>query len=281
LEHALAEWKQAEAALVFSSGFAANYGVISTLSAQGVTVLSDELNHASLIDGCRAGRGEVSVFRHNDLDEVAARLAAAPGRVMVVTESVFSMDGDLAPLTELSVLCAAHRALLVIDDAHGVLGSPPVVPDATVLWLGTLSKTLASQGGYVAGPAPIVDLIVNRARSFIFSTGLSPADAAAASAALGVFTSDSGSALRRYLAAAVERVAPGHRSPIIPVVLGSEHAALAASRRLLDAGLLVPAIRPPTVPPGTSRLRIALSAAHTSEMIDRLLSGLAEVSRAA
>ncbi len=274
LEEELAAWKGQDRAVLFATGFAANLGVLSVVGGPGVTVLSDELNHASIIDGCRLSRSAVAIYRHGDLDHLAALLADA-GRAVVVTDTVFSMDGDVADLAALAGLCAESGALLVLDEAHAVLG--PDLPDglgAEVLRVGTLSKTLGSLGGFVAGPGPLVDLLVNRARSYIFTTASSPADAAAALAALRVLRSDEGRALVDRLRAHVDRVRPGHPSPIVPVVLGDEDRAVAASAALLARGLLVPAIRPPTVPPGSSRLRITLSAAHTDEDVDRLLAAL-------
>jgi 8-amino-7-oxononanoate synthase len=274
LEAELAAWKGAEAALLFSSGYAANVGVLSALAGPEVRVLSDELNHASIIDGCRLSRAEVGVYRHKDLDHVASLLGDAGGRALVVTDAVFSMDGDEAPVLELAEVCAAHGALLVLDEAHAVLGPRFDADPSAVLRVGTLSKTLGALGGFVAGPRPLVDLLVNRARSFVFSTALAPADAAAAQAALRIVRSAEGEALVARLRRNVERVAPGHPSPIVPVVLGDEQAALDASAALLEQGLLVPAIRPPTVPEGTSRLRVALSAAHTDAEVDALVAAL-------
>jgi len=272
LEAELAAWKQTEAALLFSTGFAANLGVLSTLGTAEVTVLSDERNHASIIDGCRFARARTVVYRHGDLDHLASLLAAnAPA--IVVTDTVFSMDGDVADVAALVSLCAGCGALLVLDEAHAVLG-PEIAVNGDVLRVGTLSKTLGSLGGYVAGPAPIIDLLRNRARSFIFTTASTPADTAAASAALGVLQSPEGAARIARLRALVHRLRPGHPSPIVPVVLGDEHAALAAAATLLDDGLLVPAIRPPTVPPGTSRLRVALSALHADADVERLCRAL-------
>jgi 7-keto-8-aminopelargonate synthetase-like enzyme len=274
LEAALAEWKRTERAVVFPSGFATNLGVLATFVTPGVTVLSDELNHASIIDGCRLGRGRVAVYRHADLDH-AAKLLADADRAVVVTDTVFSMDGDIAPVEELADLCARHGALLVVDEAHAVLGPDPALDGVEAIRVGTLSKTLGSLGGFVAAPAPFVDLLVNRARSFIFTTALNPAAAAAALAAIGVVRSTEGDNLRARLRKHVGRVRAGHPSPIVPVVLGDEARALAASAALLERGLLVPAIRPPTVAPGTSRLRVALSAAHTDAQVTRLVDGLA------
>jgi 8-amino-7-oxononanoate synthase len=284
LESELAGWKGAERALVFPTGFATNLGVLSTFSGPGVRVYSDELNHASIIDGCRLGRGEVVVYPHRDMDELERSLAGGgTGRAIVVSDTVFSMDGDVAPVADLLDVSARHGALLVLDEAHAVLGPDVTVPaGGDVLRVGTLSKTLGSLGGFVAGPAPFVDLLVNRARPFIFTTASTPADTAAALAALRVVRSPEGEALRARLRGHVERVAPGHPSPIVPVVLGDEGRALAAAAALLERGLLVPAIRPPTVAPGTSRLRIALSAAHTDDQVALLAAALREtVGRAA
>jgi 8-amino-7-oxononanoate synthase len=282
LERELATWKNAERALLFPTGFAANLGVLSTLATPGVRVCSDELNHASIIDGCRLGRGDVRVYRHRDVGAVD-RLLQDADRSIVVTDTVFSMDGDEAPVDELVDVCARRGALLVLDEAHAVLGPTVDVPrDADVLRVGTLSKTFGSLGGFVVGPTPFVDFLVNRARPFIFTTASTPADSAAAVAALNIVRSPEGEALKAKLRRHIERIAPGHPSPIIPVVLGDERRALAASAALLDRGLLVPAIRPPTVAPGTSRLRIALSAAHTDEQVALLSEALREtVGRAA
>jgi 8-amino-7-oxononanoate synthase len=294
LERALADWKGTEAAVTFPTGFAANLGVLSTLGGPGVRILSDELNHASIIDGCRLSRSALAVYRHRDMGHLEELLVDGAGSMptIVVTDSVFSMDGDVAPLPELVTLCRRHNALLILDEAHAVLGPdlPPAAatePGGTVVRVGTLSKTLGSLGGFVAASRDIVDLIVNRARSYIFSTAPTPADAAAALAALEVLRSDEGAALTGRLAALIDRVAeagfapPGHPSPIIPVVLGSEQAALSASAALLGDGLWVPAIRPPTVPIGTSRLRVTLSAAHSDDDVSRLVQALAQLPRPA
>ncbi len=278
LEAALADWKGTEAAICYPTGFAANLGVLSTLGGPGTRILSDELNHASIIDGCRLARADVAVYRHADVDHLDRLLAASDQPTLVVTDTVFSMDGDLAPLAGLAAACRRHGALLVLDEAHAVLGphpGPDVTDDLPVVRVGTLSKTLGSLGGFAAASRPVVDLLVNASRSYIFTTAGSPADAAAALAALEVLRSAEGAALRARLTGHVDRLAPGHPTPIVPVVLGTEGRALAASAALLDQGLWVPAIRPPTVPAGTSRLRVTLSAAHTDHQVDRLLAGLA------
>ena len=310
LEEALADWKGAEAAVCFPTGFAANLGVLTVLGGPGVRVLSDELNHASVIDGCRLSRAALTVYRHLDMDHLEELLSATAGTdptgaatpTIVVTDSVFSMDGDVAPVDELLDMSRRHGALLVLDEAHAVLGPHLPATDrdgagaggggreaqgGTVVRVGTLSKTLGSLGGFVAASRDVVDLLVNRARSYIFSTAPTPADAAAALAALTVLRSAEGDALTARLASLIDRlseaglVPPGHPSPIVPIVLGSEQAALEASASLLQQGLWVPAIRPPTVPVGTSRLRVTLSAAHTDEDVTRLLDALVLLPRPA
>lgn len=275
LEHALATWKSADAAVLFTTGFAANLGVLAALGTDDVTILSDERNHASIIDGARLARARTIVYPHGDLDALDSLLATV-GRSIVVTDTVFSMDGDIADVAAIASRCAAHDALLVLDEAHAVLG-PDVAPVCETLRVGTLSKTLGSLGGFVAGPAPLVDLLRNRARSFIFTTASTPADTAAALAALHVLRSDEGDVLVRRLRELVDRVRPVHPSPIVPIVLGSDERSVVASAALLERGLLVPAIRPPTVAPGTSRLRVTLSAAHTDDDVDRLLDALSAI----
>jgi 8-amino-7-oxononanoate synthase len=284
LEVALSRWRNTESAILFPTGFAANLGLLATLGAPGVVIHSDELNHASIIDGCRMARANgarVQTYRHIDLEQLGVHLERwgseqETRRQIVVSDTVFSMDGNVAPVSELAALCAQHGALLVVDEAHAVLESipPSNLNGATIVQVGTLSKALGALGGFVAGSKVLIDLLVNRARSYIFTTAPSPADAAAALAALDVLQSREGTELLSRLRTTVERVKPGHPSPIIPIILGDEAIALAAAQRLLDRGLLVPAIRPPTVPVGSSRLRIALSAAHNDEQIDSLLEAL-------
>lgn len=283
LEAELASWKGTEAALLFSTGFAANLGVLATLGGSDVTILSDELNHASIVDGARSARAAVRVYRHGDLDHLAKLLvdvtASGRGPALVVTDSAFSMDGDVVDVAALVDTCADHDALVLLDEAHAVLGPRVDLAAAadrgvTLVRVGTLSKALGSLGGFVAGPRRYVDLLRNRARPFIFTTAPTPADTAAALAAVRIVRSAEGEALVARLLGYVERLRPGHPTPIVPVVLGHEAAALAAADDLLARGLLVPAIRPPTVPVGSSRLRVALSAAHTGEQVDRLVAAL-------
>ena len=296
LETALARHHRTEAAAVFPTGFAANLGVIGALVAAAgrddTLIVSDELNHASIIDGVRLSGAARAIARHVDVEHVEALLAARSQRwAIVVTDQVFSMDGDCAPVDELRSSCRRHGAILVLDVAHAVLcanrgWTPPregaIQPrfgatadaDPDVVIVGTLSKTLGSQGGYVAATRDVVDLIINRARSFIFTTGLAPASAAAAMAALQIVESDEGDRLRDTLRSHIDRLRPGHDSPIVPVVLGDERRATEAAASLRAQGILVPAIRPPTVANGTSRLRIALSAAHSGDHLEMLTRAL-------
>jgi len=264
--------------------------VLSTFGGADALIVSDELNHASIIDGCRLARAETVVARHADPEHVDELLAGAGSRRgIVVSDTVFSMDGDLAPVDDLVRICLERGALLVLDEAHAVLGPDLPVREAAgaghgaagldLIRVGTLSKTLGSLGGFAAGAAVFTDLLVNTARPYIFTTASTPADAAAALAALGIVRSAEGDALRARLRSHVERLRPGHPSPIVPVVFGDERATLDASTALLEQGMLVPAIRPPTVPDGTSRLRIALSAAHTDAQIDALARAIAELTR--
>jgi 8-amino-7-oxononanoate synthase len=276
LEAALAAWKGSDAALMFPTGYAANIGVLATLRGSGATIFSDDLNHASIVDGCRLSRCPVVVYPHLDVAGLGKMLDWVPGRAVVVSETVFSMDGDRAPLESLIDVCARRQALLIVDEAHEVFGSD--LPDrdgaVEIIRIGTLSKTLGSLGGFVAASRPWIEWLVNRARPFIFTTAPTPADTAAARAALDVLQSPEGASLVARLRGHVDRVRPGNPSAIVPIVLGSERRALEAAAALLERGLLVPAIRPPTVPPGTSRLRIALSAAHTDEQVNRLAEAL-------
>ena len=276
LEETLAGAKSAEAALVFSSGFATAVGCLPALVGKDDTVVLDKLCHASLIDGARLSGATVRVFPHNDMGKLARLLASirakdATGRVLVVTESVFSMDGDLCPLREIVDLADAHDALLWLDEAHafGVLGPTGMglaealgLQHRVAFQMGTFSKAAGLSGGYLAASRAWIDLLVNRARAFIYSTSPPPALAHATIVSIGKIRSADGAARRQRLFENLALLSPGHGSAIVPVVLGSNEAALAASRRLEELGHLVPAIRFPTVPRGTARLRVSLSAAH-------------------
>jgi 8-amino-7-oxononanoate synthase len=295
LEARLAAWKGAEAALLFNSGYHANAGVPPALVGRDDAIFSDVLNHASIVDGCLLSRAEHVRYRHVDVDELADLLARSTARrKLVVTDSVFSMDGDAAPLRELASVCDRHGAMLYVDEAHaaGVLGPTGAglaealgVTERIDVHMGTLGKALGAFGAYVAGSRALSDLLVSRARTFVFTTALPPAACAAALTALDVVVAEP--ERRARVLALTERAKAGLGrlgfdvarvvAPILPVVLGSEERALAASRALRARGLFVRAIRPPTVPRGTSRLRVALSAAHEEAHVDLLLGALEEI----
>jgi 8-amino-7-oxononanoate synthase len=298
LEARLAAFKGTEAALLFSSGYLANLGTVAALVGPGDAVFSDALNHASIIDGCRLSRADVHVYRHADAGHLAKRLAVwrrgagAGARALVVTDSVFSMDGDVAPLPEIAAACESHGAVLMVDEAHatGVVGpggrgavAGYGLEGRVGVVMGTLSKALGAAGGFIAGSADLCSFLRNRARSFIFDTALPPPTAAAALAALGILEREPERPVRaRRLAG---RLATGLRSAgyevsdppaaVLPVVVGAPDAALRLSARLLDAGVLVTAIRPPSVPEGTSRLRATFMASHTDAEIDRAVAAFA------
>ena len=276
LERTLADWKDAERAVLFPNGYTTNLGVLSTFGTEDVLICSDELNHASIVDGCRMSRARVAVYRHNDMRDLHRHLLTSE-RAIVVSDSVFSMDGDVAPVEELMDLCSRYGALLVLDEAHAVLGPRLPARTADVIRVGTLSKFVGAFGGFAAGPKELMELLVNRARPYIFTTASSPADAAAALAGVELLRSAEGDALRKRLRDLIERVRLGHPSPIIPFVIGNDVEALRASRRLLDRGLFVPAIRPPSVPQGTARLRVTLSAAHSDEQVSELIDALESI----
>lgn len=294
LEKTAARFEGTEAALVFNSGYAANVGTLSALLGEDDVVFSDALNHASIVDGCRLSKAQVVVYPHRDVAKLSELLAAHSGRrKLVVTDTVFSMDGDLAPLKQLGAACEAAQAALMVDEAHatGVLGATgaglcELTGVQADVRMATLSKAVGCVGAYVASSAPVRELLFNRARSLVFSTALPPGLCAAAAYALGRIQRDG--ALRERLwaninhfAGGLERLGlPAHRdSAIFSVVLGEPEKAVAASKQLRNAGLLVKAIRPPTVPAGTSRLRFALSAAHSFEHLDRALNALQELKR--
>jgi 8-amino-7-oxononanoate synthase len=284
LEARLARLKETEAACVFGSGYLANLGIIPALIGADDLVLIDELAHACLWGGARLAQAAVVPFRHADVEHVElllAQLRRRHQRALIATDGIFSMDGDIAPLHGLAALAQRHDVWLMSDDAHGLgvvgggrgsnfLGGRKAdVP----LQMGTLSKALGSYGGYVCASAAVVDLIRNRARTVIYSTGLPPAIVAAAIAALDVIEREPGyAALPLAKAKAFARLArlPEPVSPIVPVLLGEAEAALKASRLLEDHGFLVVAIRPPTVPAGTARLRLTFTAQHPDDEIERL-----------
>lgn len=279
-ETALAEFMGAESALVFSSGYAANLGAVTALSGPGSLVVSDALAHASLVDACRLSRARVAVTVHNDVDAVEAALAARDEeRALVITDSVFSTDGALAPLRRLHEVCRRHRALLLVDEAHGLgvrgsggrglvhevglAGEPDVVVTTT------MSKSLGSQGGVVLGPTAVRDHLVDAARTFIFDTGLTPAAVGAAAAAVGVLTEEPWRAeaviSRARELAEICDVPEAPESAVVSVILGDPEVAVATAAACLDAGVRVGCFRPPTVPAGTSRLRLTARASLSDE----------------
>jgi len=293
LEEELAAAKGTEAALVFSTGVAAATGTIPALVGRGDVVILDKLAHACLIDGIHASGAKMRVFPHNDLSKLASHLAWArdshpEGRVMIVTESVFSMDGDVAPLHEIVELKERYGAILLLDEAHAVgvrgggaqgLAGELGLGDRIEVQMGTLGKALGVSGGYIAGSRTLIDFLINKARSFIFSTAPSPAVAAACRTSLRIVQSAEGHALRvrlqenlRLLSTELNMAMPA--SAIIPMILGSEERALTETARLLEGGFFVPAIRFPTVARNAARLRVTVSAAHSGEQIRSLCKAL-------
>ncbi len=296
LEQRLARFEGTEAALLFPTGFAANLGTISALMGPEDVIFSDAHNHASIIDGCRLSRATVHIYRHCDAQHLQSLLAEVPAgrRRLIVTDSLFSMDGDFAPLVEIVELAQRYQAMLMIDEAHatGVFGDEGRglaehlgVHESIDIHVGTLSKALGSVGGFVAGSSALIELLVNRARSYIFSTATPAATCAAATAALDVVSVDRAGRERLVQKAAHVRQAlvsqgwdlGGSTSQIIPLVIGAEATTLEFARRLHAQGLWVSAIRPPSVAPGQSRLRICVSAAHTDAMLTQLVAGLAQL----
>ncbi len=292
LEARLAAHKRKPAALVFGSGYLANVSIPPALVGDGDLILLDELSHACLLAGAKLSSARALRFRHNDLEHLADLLRTARGdarRCLVLTERVFSMDGDLAPVRAMRTLCGRHDAWLMVDDAHG-LGVVEADADADAdsgapLEMGTLSKALGSYGGYLAASAPVVDLLRSRARGFVYTTGLPPASAAAALAALDILDAEPERcarpvALARRFAEASGLAAP--HSSIVPLIVCDAARALQLSAALEAEGFLVVAIRPPTVPPGKARLRFAFSADHAEADVDRLaqaVAGLMEPAR--
>jgi|SRR5581483_10718605 len=285
LEARLAKLKGTEAAVVFGSGYLANSGIIPVLIGDGGLVLLDELAHACIWAGAQLSRGKIVKFRHNDvdhLDELLKQHRENHDRALIVTDGVFSMDGDLAPLAELSVLAKRHDAWLMTDDAHGIgvigngRGSSFAGKSAEVpLQMGTLSKAIGGYGGYLCASKPVIELMRNRARTLIYSTGLPPSAVAGAIAALDVIENDPALAARPVQKAQMFTQLtnlPSAQSPIVPVIIGGEEETLAVSRLLAEEGFLAPAIRPPTVPKGTSRLRLTFTAGHPDSEIERFAS---------
>lgn len=284
LEKRLARLKQAEDCVVFGSGYLANLGIIPTLAGPGDLILADELAHACLLSGTKLSGAETHIFRHNDLAHLTELLAAhrnSARHCLILTDGVFSMDGDFAPVAEMAKLARAHDAWLMTDDAHGLgiagggRGSSFTQTGKldVPLQMGTLSKAIGGYGGYICASKPVCDFIRTRARTLIYSTGLPPASIASAIAAID-FIENNPDYIRRPVENARRFTRaiglPDAESPIVPVILGDEKITLAASTMLEDEGFLVTAIRPPTVPAGTARLRTTFTALHREEDIDRL-----------
>jgi 8-amino-7-oxononanoate synthase len=294
LENKLAAFKGKDAALVFGSGYAANIGTITALVGENDVVILDKLDHASIIDGARHSGATVRVYPHKNLKKLedVLRRCDAFRRKLIVTETVFSMDGDLAPLAEIVALKQQYGAWLMIDEAHATglyathrrgLAEAAGVEDQVDVTLGTLSKALGCAGGFVVGSQTLIDYLRNRARSLIYSTALPPAVVAAASAAVDFVMSEEGHVRRDTLWRNVSEmknhlaqfgIQNESRSPIIPIIVGEETAAVEMSRQLYDHGIFVPAIRFPTVPKGKARLRVTVTAGHTDKDIQEFLSAV-------
>lgn len=300
LEAALAAFKHTPSALVFGSGYLANLGMIPALIGKGGLILADRLSHASLIDGCRLSGADFRIYRHRDLDHLESMLKrrAADRPVLIVTDGLFSMDGDLAPLPELAALATRFGARLYVDDAHGTGVMGPSgrgtlehfgVEDRIAVHMGTLGKALGSSGAYIAGNADLIQYLINTCKPFIFTTAPPPSAAAAATAALTVIQNDP--ARRARLWANRTHLYDGLRSlgfrltetvsPILPILVGEADKALAFAQHLLAQGVYAPAIRPPTVPDATSRLRITVTSEHTPQQLDRALAAFKHAGTAA
>jgi 8-amino-7-oxononanoate synthase len=289
LEAALADWLRVTGVRLFSSGYAANVGVITALAGAGDVVISDALNHASIIDGCRLSRAEIVVVPHRDLRAIEAALAARSGRRrFVISETLFSMDGDVADVVALAALAKQHDAALILDEAHaigawgpegrGIAAEHGVVPDVVV---GTCGKALGGAGAFAATSRAVADVLWNRARSLVFSTGIAPAVAASVQAAIEIVRSGEGDERRASLvrnACELRRRVPGlggdPRSAIAPLVVGDDREVMRRSSRLFEARVFVQGIRPPTVPEGTARLRVSVSSGHSEADLATLADAL-------
>jgi len=293
LEKAVGGFKETEAALIFSSGYTTNIGVITSLVNNGDLILSDALNHASIVDACSLSKARVKIYPHGDIDALKNLLETAPpsGKTLVVTDGVFSMTGGLAPLPELDKICREYGALLMVDDAHGTGVIGPKGGGAIdyfnmdgreIIQVGTFSKALGGLGGFVTGSSRLIDYLINFARPLMYSTALPPAVLASNREAIRILQAEPShreklSFLVRYMQNGLERfgfkISPWP-TPILPIVIGDVKETLAIAKHLWDKGIFVPAIRPPTVPQGESCLRISLSALHTPTDLDRLLMAL-------
>lgn len=291
LETRLAQWKEYEKALTFTAGFMANLGTISALANKGDIIFSDELNHASLIDGCRLSGAKVQVYPHKYVQALEALLAESKhyGMRFIITDGVFSMDGDIAPLPELLELAERYDALLIVDDAHatGVIGEGRGTAhhfhydSPRIITTGTMSKALGSIGGYVCGSQTIIDYIINHSRPFIFATALSPADIGASLGALEVLAQEPRvyQNLRsntEYMHKALQSlgIPSSDETPIFPIIIGPNEDTLEASRLCEQEGIILSAIRPPTVPINTGRLRLTVTASHTEAELQKVIQVL-------
>lgn len=289
LEAAIAKFKGSEAALVFNSGYHANLGIISALMGEGDTIFSDEWNHASLIDGCRLSKAPTQVYRHGDSEHLESLLKKSTSiRKLITTDSVFSMDGDLCPLPQIMKLAERYDAWVLVDEAHatGVFGKQGrgvvehfgVDPqNPRLIQMGTFGKALGSFGAYVCGPRAMIDYLINRARTFIYTTALPPSVMAASLAAIKLIEEDF--SLKEKLWENVEYFKRGLDalavSPIIPIIIGDAQRTIDISNQLFESGIWATGIRPPTVPNGTSRIRFTIMATHTREQLDKCLTAIA------
>ena len=298
LEERIARFKGCEAALLFSTGYMANIGLLTTLFSEGDLILSDEFNHASIVDGCRLSRAEVWVYRHRDMDhlEVLLKKTSSYRQGLIVIDGVFSMDGDITPLPEIRALADRCGALVMVDDAHatGVLGRGGRgtaehfgMMGQIEVQMGTLGKALGGFGAYVAGSRVLIDYLINRCRTFMYTTALPPAVAAMTLAALEIVETEPQRRERlwentQYFRNALKGMgfnALGGDTPVVPVIIGDNALTMEADRRLMAQGVFAQGIRPPTVPPQSSRLRATLMATHTADDLDRAVAAFREVGR--
>jgi 8-amino-7-oxononanoate synthase len=297
LEEEIAAFKGTEAALLFNTGYMANVGTISSIANKDWVIFSDRLNHASIIDGCRLSKAKIVVYDHCDAADLARKVQGYHNRpALIVTDGLFSVDGDIAPLPALVEIAQKNNILLMVDDAHatGVLGLSGGgtadyfgLRDEIDIQMGTLSKALASEGGFIAGKRSLIDYLANTARSFIFSTALSPAMIAVSLKALEIVRTEpqrretlrANTAWFRAELRATSFDVPENEAPIISIILGHPDLAVSFSDKLMERNIFVSAIRPPTVPPGTSRLRISIMATHTKDDLEQALCCIVQVGR--
>ncbi|MFZ3089233.1 MAG: 8-amino-7-oxononanoate synthase [Nitrospirota bacterium] len=297
LEERIAAFKNTAAALVFNSGYMANISILPTVAGEGDLILSDELNHASIIDGCRLSKAEKIIYRHKDIEHLKEILSKNKDRkCLVVTEGVFSMDGDIAPIPEIIDIAKRYSAMVMLDDAHatGVLGKNGIgtgghfgIKEGIDIHMGTLGKALGAFGAYVAGSKSLIEFLINRARGFIFTTALPPSVLASAIAAIQILEEEPHLIKnlwinRNYLVDGLKNLGfniMGSETPIIPIFIGSIEEALKMAERLFEDGIYIPAIRPPTVPEDSCRLRLTVMATHTKEELDRALAAIGKIGK--